>query len=216
MEKIKKKLKDYSNTFQEGWKSVSDKRQEWDTFNQRAKSILNKYIDAAKEISYYEFLYVQDKPHPFIKGTNLNSIQFYAGSHPMGLKTDSYDSNSGKVKSELEVENGGCLNFIQLPTGEVMIVFYPSKSKVLEWKEKFIIYKTFSKPSKIKDKHIKNAAEFYIRFSLVTSFACKPTFLDNLRIWWKKFKLQNFFSQIGKGIYYTARVGVAAKTGGII
>lgn len=116
--------------FEKGLQSVYKKRLEWSLFE--AKEILMPYEDTAKNLPYYESLYVTSVLNPLVKEQHNQSIlRFYAGKHPTGVSSKTINLDDDSITSESDVEDSGCLAFIQLTTGEVWVLVYPSKSKLI-------------------------------------------------------------------------------------
>lgn len=212
-------LQELNIEYQNGHKKVVSRRNEWADFQDRAVELLKRIADTTNELAnagkYYEFAYVvtaeqlTNRTH-----TNRGVIQFHLGQHPVwGVSTTQTDVETRKVTSSGFVEKSGCLSIIQNPNGEVFFIIYPSSSDLVKWKDDYIVIKHFSTPSKIKYNHVKEAVEFYLRYTQITSYNCKPNLWDNIKMSWVKFHFTDLLKFIPKGFGMALRIAIAAHTG---
>lgn len=214
-------LQELNIEYQNGYKKVLNRRNEWADFQSRAVDLLKQIASTGNKLTnegkYYEFLYVltQDDNMIVKKPINRGFIQFYAGQHPMfGIVDDTINIRTGQVTgTKSYIEKSGCLSIVQNPNGEVFFIVYASSSELIKWEDEYIVIKHFSTPSKIKYHHIKEAVEFYLRYAQITSYNCSPNLWDNIKISWIKFRFTSLLKLIPKGLGIATRIAIAVKTG---
>lgn len=173
-------LKEESDKFQKGWQQVSDRRKAWGSFEDKAVITFKSICEEARTQKLFENLYVDSsKKHSKNQKNPPSFVTLFWGRHPIG-QTD-FSENS---KNKLVVEGGCALHYNQLPSGEVVVVFYPFKSELSEPKKKYYIYKLFSTPSKITDVDLQNHIKLMFSYAHYSSFMGKATFLDWCRMKW--------------------------------
>jgi hypothetical protein len=212
----KELFKDLNLDFKYSRTTVISNRLQWNDFEKRTMPILQEYVSIGREMDYYEFLYAVSD-YPLIKKHNLNAITFYAGQHGMGIREDKQDFNTGKTSLNIPTERSGELSFLQTPSGEVIVIVFPSSSELISQVDPYIVLKVFKRPCDIKEKYVHKAVRFYLRYLLITSYVGNPTIIDKIRIWRYKFKfswglLFGAFKSAGQA----ARTYLFIKTGGVV
>ncbi len=173
-------LKEESDKFQKGWKQVSDRRKDWDSFEDKAVITFESICKEARTQNIFENLYVDNsKKHSNDQKKPPSFVTLFWGRHPTGQTDFRENSNNKSV-----VEGGCALHYSQLPSGEVAVVFYPFKSELSEPNKRYYIYKLFSTPSKITDVDLQNHTKLMFSYAHCSSFMGKATFVDWCRMKW--------------------------------
>lgn len=189
-----------NNDFHDGQKVVDRRRFEWDLFANKARPILDKVAVEAHQNKYYENLYVIDKRPYTIETWNNSFICLFFGSHPIGIAKEEIVPETRKKRFSLTSESGGALYFSQMPAGEVAVIVIPSTSDILKPEESFLIYRIFTNPYAVEEKHIIGAVNFFLRYSFVTSYAGKPNLYDRFRISYIKIKMKFTLDNVVKEV----------------
>jgi hypothetical protein len=196
-EDLKNIIRNLNKRFYDRREEVRLNRLEWEPLHGRVSHIFDKTIEQCKRHNFYETLYTIDsKNHNSINEIlkkisnsksddkiydNLNFIQLNHGFAPMGI----IEGNS-HMKRHI-IENKGGISIVQYPSSKVSIIIYPSSSELIRYREKYIIYKLYRKPSHVKDKDIWNAIKFMFKLSLYTSYVSQisPSWCDRITIFYR-------------------------------
>ncbi len=194
--------------FSNDLKKVQERRDKWNEFSESTFKYFGDIKTTSNKSNFFETInYHRSDSSKII---NQNYLHFWAGKKYTGISStytvvDESTRSGVRTKMEGIVEDSGCLSILQAPKGMVFFIIYPCKSKVLEWKDEYLIYKRYKSPENIEYADIKEAVEFYLKFMLFTSFCSEPNLLEKIELWWMKFRFAKHWWKMFKG------VGTAAK-----
>jgi len=172
-----------SEKFDRGKKDVADRRSEWPFFEKWVVDFLNQKCQDASKFEYYNNLHV--KTSKDVSGTSFNNksfVQLDTGFIVTGISTETV--NEQGISCSGVFEGNATLSILQLPTGGVLMVVFPTHSDVMKFKEKFIILRYFSSPKNVQYKDVKFASDFFLRYALWTSIFGNMTLCDRIEHWW--------------------------------
>ena len=177
-------LKKEAKLWEKGIERVNKRREAWESFEERAKTYFNSLITEAKTQKLYENLYFHTSKGA-LKSNNLpNFITLFWGQHPTGEF-----EFEGKRKGRMVLERGCALHLSQLPSGEVVVTFYPYQSTLSKPPKDYYVYKVYDDPEKIEVKDIQRLVRIIFSLARNTSFARKETFFDYWIIIWLKMRV---------------------------
>ena len=88
------------------------------------------------------------------------------GSRHLALVSFTED---GKGALEAHREHGASIAFSQSPSGDVLVILHPFKSKLSSVQEEYIAIGHFSRPSKISDQKLLKLYRRFLRYAMYTS-----------------------------------------------
>ncbi len=178
-------LEKESALWEKGLKRVQKRRQGWEGFEQKARTYFNSIIIEAKTQKLYESLYVNSSKDSSSDDKNVNYITLFWGQHPTGMI-----ERVGKRKGRMILERGCALHLSQLPSGEVVAIFYPYQSTQSEPPKKYYVYKVYKHPSDIKPKDIQWLVRIMFSLARNSSFARNITFFDHWILLWLRVRTE--------------------------
>ena len=145
-------------------------KQDWASLHALATQIFTRIRDEAKSSEFYDFLYIIDDQHSMVqtKPNFTKFIQFYIGSRPSGRADQEFDNQGRLIRSEIEVINGGALVISQNPAGEIAMAMFPDTIKGQNPDAPFV-YSFFRKAGEVQYHHLKEAAEDFLSYLIITS-----------------------------------------------
>ncbi|MDR7212211.1 hypothetical protein [Flavobacterium piscis] len=188
---MKNHLKNLNRKKIQNLKKTHAARQDWNSLRELSKDIFFQIKTTARNVKYYDSLYIIDDQDPMLQRTKnfSNFIQFYLGKRPSGRFYHEFNEEGQLINSDLEVINGGAFIISQTPEGKVKFVFIPDTIENQQ-NQQPVILSVFKNPGKVKYHHIKEAAEDFLSYILLTSPDYITTNLEKLELYMitKKYK----------------------------
>jgi hypothetical protein len=173
-------LKEESAKFQKGFKRVSDRKYAWNDFEKKAVSRFESICTEARTQELFEYLYVDhSKKHEKAQIKPPSFVTLLWGNHPIG-ETDFRE----KTRIKLITEGGCALHYVQFPSGEVAVIFYPFRSELRKPSKKYYVYKIFSSPAKITDSDLQKHIKLMFSYAHYSSFLGMSSFNDWCQMKW--------------------------------
>ena len=210
---MKKAFTTYQKRYIKSKHELEVKRGQWDQFAKETSAQLKNMAEDLNSIPYYEKAYTNSSSSAILTIKNLNSVFFFLGKHSTGIVTSKRDLNTGTISLSSDYEDSGCLTFAQLPTGGVIVTMTPSKSQYFEWRDKYILLREFSSPTKIKQSFINRVVKNYLRYALMTAHFGKETLWDRFWIWRLKFRFSMLPGYIKTVVALSKNVASAIHAG---
>ncbi|EMN73313.1 hypothetical protein LEP1GSC100_0394 [Leptospira interrogans serovar Bataviae str. UI 08561] len=213
MNDIEKIINETAKEYKRFWGEVSNARRQWHDLVDRVSNVVEEFHKQFK---------LKKSPYPFImnessnivdlkftdKGVekqetrtaNFNTINISLGNDSIGISYEEtkYDVLTGKKsgqKWETEVEHNASLTFSQMPNGSVVLVYFPTKSKLSTsmlgltddeyepGKSIYYIRNVYKYPCDILERQIIDALKFLINFSMYTSPVYRCGMIKNVYYW---------------------------------
>jgi len=116
-------------------------------------------------------------------------IQFYIGNRISGRTHQQFNQNGQLIRGQLEAINGGAMIISQKPNGQVVFDMFPDTIES-QPSEHHFVQAVIDNPGEVKYHHIKEAAEDFLNFLILTGPDYKPNFLEHAEIYMikKKYK----------------------------
>ncbi|WP_312299105.1 hypothetical protein [Stutzerimonas nitrititolerans] len=104
--------------------------------------------------------------YPVYESRVQGGFQIHSGVRHLGIVSFTED---GKRNLKSHWERGATISFSQSPSGEVMVLLYPYKSKLSSVKEEFIAIGLYSRPSKVTVARLEGLFRRFLKYSMYTS-----------------------------------------------
>ncbi len=182
-------------------RSAHSSKQDWTSLHALATQIFNRIKEDARSANFYDSLYIIDNQHSMIqtKPNFTKFIQFYIGGRPSGRYSQEFDSHDRLLSSEIEVINGGALVITQSPAGEIVMEMFPDTIKGRNPDAPFV-YSSFRKAGDVKYHHIKEAAEDFLNYIIITSPNHSKSCLDKVELYFIQRKYKEDAWPVAKGL----------------
>jgi len=210
---MKNHLQELNSKKRQSLTKAHDARQDWESLRDLANSILQDVILYAKEVKYYENLYIIDDRDPALKSkTNFSKfIQFYLGKRPSGRFHKETNNRGQLMKSELEVIEGGALLISQQPDGRIIFEMHPDTIENQKNAQPIVI-SVFKNPGKVKYHHIKEACEDFLKYAVLSSPDYVRNRIEKIELYLLTKKYKKHIWPVFKGVLvWTLRLISLAK-----
>lgn len=188
---MKNYLKNLNRKKIQNLKKTHAARQDWNSLRELSKDIFLQIKTTARNVKYYDSLYIIDDQDPMLRRTKnfSNFIQFYLGKRPSGRFYQEFNEDGQLINSDIEVINGGAFIITQTPDGKIKFVFIPDTIENQQ-NEQPVIFSVFKNPGKVEYHHIKEAAEDFLNYILLTSPDYTTSKLEKMELYMitKKYK----------------------------
>ncbi len=189
-------IKKESAKFKAGAKRLSERRNAWAPFAERASVYFGSLKAEAAAQKLFENLYI-DCPGKEYKG--LPFLSFRWGNHPTGCLAHTEGA-------KLTIEGGCALHYAQAVNGVVFCIIYPFASELHAAKSDFYLFKIFSSPSEIADDDLQSGVKMLFACAHGTSYIGNASFADRARVLWLRGKSSlrcSSITQLAKGVFET-------------
>jgi hypothetical protein len=202
----------YKKKFESEYELINLYRKEWDNLASRISEVSQIYINAAKEIQFWERLFLTSGQQESLKSKNGNIllqeidyknagvVSFGFNRYPVGIGyTKILKDGKRKIEEEkkIETEIGARVAFSQLPNGAIAIIYFYAKSELMDLPDKYFVYKIFDNPAQIKEKFIVKCLKILFNVQLYSSILSTRKMMYRLYMWLiirKKWKI--YFKKI--------------------
>ena len=169
------------------------RRRAWSTVSHQVESYLLHVKEHFDEDGFFDNLYVSRTTNarqldPLLRRTNQNFVSLFFGNHPTGINQITRDPTSGRTSHNNGIERGGCLQFSQGPSGDIVVFIAACASDLVEHSDPQIFYKVYREPEKVTERQVYAAVRTFFWYVRYSSFMSLPTFWDVIFISWYQFK----------------------------